>query len=150
MPPVNPRVCFECKNVIVTGANTDLRFEADTKSLQSIVAEIIYCGPTTTPPATVVSQQYRTSKLFVMYVPQTLASFAKSCDTASGKPAVVSVCLGACKFDLSTGYNSFHDERCQGCGLPTLFKELRKKDRDLWLAELSWGQRHTKGSGSTR
>lgn len=44
-----------------------------------------------------------------MYVMQTLASFAKSADAASGKPDVVvtSVCHGTCKSDLSRGYNSF-------------------------------------------
>lgn len=54
-------------------------------------------------------QQYGTSKLFVMYVMQTLALLADSSDAASGKPDVVvtSVCPGACKSDLGREHNSF-------------------------------------------
>jgi NAD(P)-dependent dehydrogenase (short-subunit alcohol dehydrogenase family) len=54
-------------------------------------------------------QQYGTSKLFVMYVMQTLASFVTPSDAAPGKPDVVvtSVCPGACKSELSRGYNGF-------------------------------------------
>jgi hypothetical protein len=49
------------------------------------------------------------SKLFVMYVMQTLASLAKPSDAASGKPdiLVTSVCPGPCKSDIGRGFNSF-------------------------------------------
>lgn len=52
------------------------------------------------------SQQYAVSKLFLMYVMQTLASFVRSSDAASGKPNVIvtSVCPGYCKSDLSRGH----------------------------------------------
>ena len=54
-------------------------------------------------------EQYWASKLFVMYVMQTLTSLAKSSEAASGKPDVLvtAVCHGGCKSDLSRGYNSF-------------------------------------------
>ena len=47
--------------------------------------------------------QYQTSKLFVMYVMQTLAELAKG---LHGKPevAILAVCPGGAKSDLSRGY----------------------------------------------
>jgi len=51
--------------------------------------------------------QYGTSKLFVMYVMQTLASFVRASDTALEKVDVIvtSVCPGASKSEISRGYN---------------------------------------------
>jgi NAD(P)-dependent dehydrogenase (short-subunit alcohol dehydrogenase family) len=55
------------------------------------------------------SQQYAASKLFLMYVMQSLASFAYSPNTTPASPqaVVTSVCPGYCKSDLSRGHNKF-------------------------------------------
>ncbi|OCK82605.1 short-chain dehydrogenase/reductase family protein-like protein [Lepidopterella palustris CBS 459.81] len=55
------------------------------------------------------SNQYYVSKLFVMYVMQTLASLAEASHATNRKPEVLvtAVCPGGCKSELSRGYNGY-------------------------------------------
>lgn len=57
----------------------------------------------------VPSRQYHISKLFVMYVMQTLADFAKPSGATSTEPKVLvlAVCPGVCKSDLARGLSGF-------------------------------------------
>lgn len=77
--------------------------------------------------------QYGTSKLFVMYVMQTLASFVKSTDISSGKPDVLvtSVCPGACKSELSRGYSSFVASALKAVIFALLLRTTEQGSRSL-------------------
>lgn len=83
--------------IVSSGTHSRAEVSASRRASPNLLAT--YNDPANFQPG----QQYGSSKLLVMYVMQTLASFARP----SSDVIVTSVCPGACKSDLARGYNGY-------------------------------------------